>query len=93
MPDQIWSVWWAWIVLGFAIGILEIFAPGFIFLGFAIGAVLTGVLVGLGLHAALPLLLLIFALLSLGAWGVLRAAVGKRPGQVKVWDRDINDDP
>ena len=39
--------WWAWVVLGFALGVLEVLAPGYIFLGFAIGAVLTGiVLVG-----------------------------------------------
>lgn len=95
MPEQIWTVWWAWIVLGFALGVVEIFAPGFIFLGFAIGAMLTGVLVGIGVlaKASLPLLLLAFALLSLVAWGVLRRSVGKRPGQVKVWDRDINDSP
>ncbi|MGA0539636.1 NfeD family protein [Neotabrizicola sp. VNH66] len=91
MPDQIWTLWWAWIVLGFALGVVEIFAPGFIFLGFAVGAGLTGVLVGLGIGAGLPLLLLIFAVLSLIAWAGLRRLSGKRPGQVKVWDRDIND--
>lgn len=92
MPDQIWSIWWAWIVLGFALGILEIVVPGFIFLGFAVGAVLTGVLVAFGIPAGLPALLVIFALLSLAAWfAFLRFS--KRPGQVKVWDRDINDNP
>ena len=30
--------WWAWVILGFALGVLEIMVPGFIFLGFAIGA-------------------------------------------------------
>lgn len=95
MPEQIWTVWWAWIVLGFALGVVEIFAPGFIFLGFAIGAGLTGVLVGVGVlaKAALPLLMLVFALLSLAAWAALRRLAGKRPGQVKLWDRDINDNP
>ncbi len=32
-----WSVWWVWVVAGFLIGGLEIVAPGYIFLGFAIG--------------------------------------------------------
>ena len=94
MPEQIWSVWWAWIVLGFGLGVLEVLAPGFIFLGFAVGAMLTGVLVGFGvLGQGLPLMLLVFAVLSLGAWLVTRRLAGTRQGQVKVWDRDINDNP
>lgn len=93
MPDQIWTVWWAWVVAGFVLGILEVAAPGYIFLGFAIGAVLTGVAAGIGLTASLPLLLLIFAVLSVIAWLALRRVMGVRDNQVKVWDRDINDSP
>ena len=33
------SDWWVWIVLGFALGVLEVIVPGYIFLGFAVGAV------------------------------------------------------
>lgn len=90
---MLWSVWWVWVVAGFVLGIVEVIVPGFIFLGFAIGAALTGVLIGLGVlaSATLPFLLMVFAVLSLIAWLALRMAVGKRPGQVKVWDRDIND--
>ena len=87
-----WGVWWVWVVAGFGLGVLEVLVPGFIFLGFAIGAVLTGVLVGLGLLGGnLPLLALAFAVMSLVAWLVLRATMGVRGGQVKLWDRDIND--
>lgn len=88
-----WGVWWAWIAAGFAIGIIEVALPGFIFLGFAGGAILVGVLLGLGLVGgeSLSLLLMIFAFASLVVWGGLRLAIGTRPGQVKVWDRDIND--
>ncbi|MBN8631159.1 MAG: hypothetical protein J0L76_09930 [Rhodobacterales bacterium] len=89
--QQIAGTWWAWVVLGFALGVLEILAPGFIFLGFAIGAVLTGALVGLGIPAGVPALILIFAVVSVVAWLVLRRVVGVRDGQVKIWDRDIND--
>ena len=86
------TIWWAWIVFGFALGVLEILVPGFIFLGFAIGAVLTGVIVGVGLApVSLALLILIFAMMSVIAWFVLRRTVGVREGQVKMWDRDIND--
>ena len=42
MLTSLVGTWWAWVVLGFALGVLEILAPGYIFLGFAIGAVLTG---------------------------------------------------
>jgi len=85
------GTWWAWVILGFALGVLEVLLPGFIFLGFAIGAVVTGLLVGLGIPAGLPALILIFAVVSVVAWLVLRRIVGVREGQVKVWDRDIND--
>lgn len=85
-------VWWAWVVAGFALGVLEILAPGYIFLGFAIGAVLTGALIGIGvLTGGKALLLLVFAVLSLAAWAVLRRTMGVREGQVKIWDKDIND--
>lgn len=86
-----WAVWWVWIAGGFALGVAEVLLPGFIFLGFAIGAVLTGILLGFGITASLPALLLIFAVLSLAAWIALRATLGVHQGQVKLWDKDIND--
>lgn len=87
-----WSIWWVWIVAGFLLGMLEVMVPGYIFLGFAIGAVASGILVGIGVAPASPaLLVLIFAVCSLVAWLVLRRTMGVRKGQVKVWDRDIND--
>ncbi len=92
MWHDLMSVWWVWIVLGFALGVLEVLAPGYIFLGFAIGAVVTGVLVGVGLApAGMAALLLIFAVASVLAWLVLRRTMGVRANQVKVWDKDIND--
>jgi membrane protein implicated in regulation of membrane protease activity len=88
-----WGIWWAWIAAGFVIGIVEVALPGFIFLGFAGGAILVGVLLGLGLvgGGSPPLLLMIFAFASLLVWGGLRLAIGTRPGQVKLWEKDIND--
>ena len=87
-----WSVWWVWIVAGFALGVLEVIVPGYIFLGFAVGAVVVGISVGLGiLGGNLPVLLFTFALASLAAWLAVRRVVGVRDGQVKLWDRDIND--
>lgn len=92
MWTDLLSIWWVWIVLGFALGVLEILAPGYIFLGFAIGAVLTGIMVGLGLApGGVAALILVFALASLLAWLVLRRTMGVRKNQVKEWTKDIND--
>lgn len=89
---MMWNVWWVWIVAGFALGVLEILAPGYIFLGFAMGAMLTGVLLGFGiLGGSLPRLLLVFAVLSLTTWLVLRQVVGVTDSQAKIWHKDIND--
>ena len=76
-----WAMWWVWVVAGFALGVVEVLLPGFIFLGFAIGAVITGVLVGIGLLGAnVAALVLVFALASLAAWFVLRQMFGARGG-------------
>lgn len=92
MAVDLMTSWWVWVVAGFALGVLEVLVPGFIFLGFAIGAVLTGILVGLGvLGGSFPLMLLAFAVLSVVAWLGLRATIGVQKGQVKVWDKDVND--
>ncbi|MDI3337719.1 hypothetical protein QKW60_14975 [Defluviimonas aestuarii] len=90
---MLWQQWWVWMIAGAVLGILEVVVPGFILLGFAIGAGLTGLLIWTGLlGATLASTVLVFAVASLVAWLVLRKVVGVRHGQVKVWDRDINDD-
>lgn len=89
---MLWQEWWVWMIAGAVLAILEIMIPGFILLGFAVGAALTGLLLWLGvLGGSLAALVLVFAIASLIAWLVLRQVVGIRHGQVKVWDRDIND--
>jgi membrane protein implicated in regulation of membrane protease activity len=85
------GIWWAWIVFGFAMGVLEVIAPAYVFLGFAIGAVVTGILVGIGVLGGLPATLLVFALASLAAWFMTRRMLGPQAGTAKIWDRDIND--
>ncbi|MFN6951786.1 MAG: NfeD family protein [Albidovulum sp.] len=87
-----WQLWWVWMIAGAVLAILEILVSGFVLLGFAIGAALTGLLLWIGiLGGSLATLILVFAVASLIAWIVLRRAAGVRQGQVKVWDRDIND--
>lgn len=94
MLQSLADTWWAWVILGFALGVLEVLAPGYIFLGFAIGAVATGILVSIGFApSGIAALLLVFAVLSVVAWLALRRVAGIRQGQVKIWDRDINDNP
>jgi membrane protein implicated in regulation of membrane protease activity len=88
---MLWSVWWAWIGGAIALVILEILAPGYIFLGFAIGATAVGVLLALGASLSLPILLVVFGAVSLASWLVLRMAFGVRKGQTKTWDTDINE--
>ncbi len=84
--------WWVWVAAGVALGCLEVILPGYIFLGFALGAMGTGALIALGvLGAGVAVRLLVFAALSLAAWLVMRRVFGLRRGQVKLWDRDIND--
>lgn len=89
---ELLSVWWVWIVLGVTLAVLEVMIPGFIFLGFAIGAGLAGLLVATGIFAAnAPLVVLTFAVLSVAAFLALRRLVGVRPHQKKIWTKDIND--
>jgi membrane protein implicated in regulation of membrane protease activity len=85
-------VWWIWVVAGLGLAILEVILPGYIFAGFAVAAVLTGGLIWLGaLGGSLPVALAVFAVVSLAAWAAVRALFGKNLGEVKRWDRDIND--
>lgn len=93
-----WSLWWIWMASALALAFLEVLISGWIFLGFAIGAAVTGLIFAVGgplaawLAGSLPMTLVVYAVLSLLAWLILRRAVGVRQGQVKVWDRDINED-
>lgn len=94
---MIWQFWWVWAVAGLVLAILEVVLPGYFLLGFGIGAVTTGLMLLVGgpfaawIGGSLPLLVLFFAVASLIAWLALRRVLGVRTGQVKVWDRDIND--
>jgi len=93
-----WTDWWVWVVGGLVLAIFEVIAPAFIFLGFAIGAVLTGLILWTGLPPStwmgqdLTRHLLIFGVLSLIAWIALRSIFGIRKGQVRIVHHDINED-
>lgn len=92
--SALWGLWWVWIVAALVLSIIEVFVPAFVFLGMAVGAVVVGVGLAFGLLgwiATLPVLLIIFAAASVIAALILRSVIGVRRGQVKIWDRDINE--
>lgn len=87
-----WQLGWVWVVAGIILAGLEVLVPAFVFLGFAAGAVVVGLLIWVGfLGPNLAVLLLIFSVVSLAAWLALRKVFGLRHGQVKIWEKDIND--
>lgn len=85
--------WWAWLALAVILGILELFAPGFIFVGFAVGAAVVGLLlaIGVGFGASLAWIALVFAVISVIAWAVLYKTFGGKGRQVRNFDNDINE--
>lgn len=90
--EGIWAIWWLWLIAALVLGIVELLLPGFVFLGFAVGAFAVAMLLlNTGLALTLPALLLVFAALSLIAWLVLRRVFAHPNGQVKTFDNDIND--
>lgn len=92
------ATWWIWALAGLVLAILEVVAPTYILLGFAIGAgivsigLLTGLLSGLAASAyGIAWLVVTFAVLSLIAWLALRAVFGKPAGSVQTFEKDVND--
>ena len=81
-----------------ALAVGEVILPSFVLLGFAIGAgaiallLLVGGPLAVWLAGSLPVLLLVFAVISLVSWLALRRWLGVYKGQVKTFDRDINKD-
>ncbi len=87
----VWAFWWVWMAAALLLAIIEVVLPGFLFLGFAIGAALVGVMLAFAPMAlGLPLLLVVFAALSLVAWAVLRRIFRLKDGQVRRVHGDVN---
>ncbi len=87
--------WWAWAAAALILGILEMVAPAFILLGFAIGAGVVALLLLIGgataVGGSVPWMLVIFAVISLIAWLALKRIFRLEKGQTKVFKSDIND--
>lgn len=92
-----WTSPWIWFSAAAVLGILELLAPAYVLLGFALAAALVGAVLMFGgpvaliLAGSLPLTLVAFGAAALLAWVILRRVFGLRRGQVKIWDTDIND--
>ncbi|MCP3972216.1 MAG: hypothetical protein GY717_18215 [Rhodobacteraceae bacterium] len=86
------GIWWAWLSVALGLALVEILLPGFIFLGFAVGAALMALLV-----AVLPdplgpaLAMALFAGLSLLGWIGLRILFRNQRTHARVIRHDIND--
>lgn len=93
-----WSAWWVWGVAAIVLAVGEVLLPSFVLLGFAIGAAAVALILLVGgplaawLTGSLPVLLLVFAVVSLISWLGLRRWLGVYKGQVKNFDHDINKD-
>ncbi|HPE25710.1 NfeD family protein [Albidovulum sp.] len=88
----LWQEWWVWLTAGAVLAILEVALPGFIFLGFACGAVVVGIAIWAGfLGGSLSALLLAFAVASLACWVGLRKFFAHKHAKPKIWEKDIND--
>lgn len=89
-----WQNGWLWIIAGLVLALLELLLPGYLFLGTAAAVGIMGVALLLGVWTGgFPAALVVTALLSGAVMLALRRALGVQRGQVRIWDRDINDDP
>lgn len=88
---MLWQHAWVWVVVAAVLGVLEMALPGFFLLGFAVGALLVAGLVWLGVLGSLPVMVLVAAIAAVPVWLVARRLAGVRPGQTRIWDRDINE--
>ena len=85
------GVWWVWIALALLLGLAEVLLPGFIFLGFAVGAFVMAGIVVIFPSLGVPALLAVFAIMSLLAWVGLRRAFRHQSSGARIVTRDIND--
>ena len=93
-----WAEWWVWMSGAVVLGILEVIVPGYVFIGFGVGAAVTGLILLVGgplatwLAESWTMTALVFAVASLVSWIGLRRVLGVRKGQITTFDRDINED-
>ena len=88
--EMLVNTWWAWLTAALVLALIEILAPGFIFLGFALGALaMTGIV--LLATFSVPVALALFAGLSLLGWIALRLIFRNHRSAARFIEHDIND--
>lgn len=89
---MIWLNGWLWLIAALILAAVELLVPGWVFMGLAASVGLMGALLLAGVWTAgLPLTLVVTALLSAVAWLVFRRIWPSARGDVRIWDRDINE--
>ncbi len=86
----LWTLWWAWLGGALVLAILETLIPGYVFLGIALGAAAMALIVALPITLSPAALIVIFAILSLLSWIILRRVFRARNDQSRVIHDDIN---
>lgn len=85
------TIWWVWISIALLLGVVELLLPGFIFLGFAIGAVFIAGIVAVVSFGNVPALFALFAALSLVSWIALKVLFRKQSSGARIVTHDINE--
>lgn len=85
------TIWWVWICVALALGMIELLVPGFIFLGFAIAALVMAVIVFVLPATNVAALLAVFAILSLVAWIALKLVFRRQSSGARIITHDINE--
>ncbi|TRW95943.1 hypothetical protein FNJ84_13925 [Paracoccus sp. M683] len=89
---MMWDNGWLWLIAALVLALLELALPGWLFMGIALAVAIMGLALLAGLWTGgLPVALVVTAILSGVIWLILRRAIGVQKGQVRIWDRDIND--
>jgi membrane protein implicated in regulation of membrane protease activity len=88
---MLWEMSWVWFSAALVLASAEVLVPGYVFLGFALGAFAVGLVLAVITVGGLAITLVIFAVFSLVAYLAMRRMFGLKTGSVKIWDRDIND--
>lgn len=85
------QIWWVWLSAALVLALVELMVPASVFLGFALGALAMAGVVAIGLVTQTPILLAVFAALSLVAWIVLKRVFRNQTTAARIVTRDINE--
>ncbi|TDI60765.1 MAG: NfeD family protein [Alphaproteobacteria bacterium] len=90
MEDFVFEFWtvWSWLAIGVGLIIVEMIAPGLIFVWFGVAGIVTGLVVGVAPMMAWPAQLTLFSVLALVSLVSGRMWLKKHP--LKTQDESLN---